>query len=196
MILLTKTHTHTSSLSGAYVCTFRWRSSFLSKTGDSLSPICFLPPGCPSSFSEVFLFRDSGTSSMYTFCASACGPLLLHTPLTLVSWILLPYSHFLPLCGHTCTRMHTLNARTLIHLRLYPRGLSCSSAEHSSTLIAAVYPHLCSSFLSCCLKNSLGLDVAEKTPIFVPMSHCTPLSHQLLMQLRQACADRVFRAKD
>lgn len=54
----------------------------------------------------------------------------------------------LTLLIHTYTYMHVLNAHTLIHFRLYPCGLSCSSAEHSSTLIKASYLPQCSSFPS------------------------------------------------
>lgn len=52
------------------------------------------------------------------------------------------------LSRYTVTYMHTFNAHTLIHFRLHPCSLSCSSSEHSSTLIKAVYLQRCSSFSS------------------------------------------------
>lgn len=61
-------------------------------------------------------------------------------------WILFPCSSPPSLC--TVTYMHTFHAYTLIHFRLPPCSLSCSSAEHSSTVIKAVYLQCCSPFPS------------------------------------------------
>ena len=50
--------------------------------------------------------------------------------------------------SHTSASMRAFNGHTLIHFRLYPCSLSCSSAEHSSTLIKSAYLRRSSSFPS------------------------------------------------
>lgn len=50
--------------------------------------------------------------------------------------------------SHTRASMRAFNAHTLILFRLYPCSLSCSSAEHSSTLIKAAYLRRSSPFPS------------------------------------------------
>lgn len=102
----------------------------------------------------AFLFihgaSHTRTLEIHAFCASLYAFLraahtLLTSSLESFLYILSLFSLFTPTHTLTCT---VLNAHTLIHFRLYPCSLSCSSAEHSSTLIKAVYLHRCSSFPS------------------------------------------------